>query len=152
MWKMSIHYTVLGFELMTFGTWVSSHNHSPAQIGTLLRFCFSWNCPVLKYFRIVFCFTFRGWYSPHFRCRRRRSKISQNFFVHCLSFMHSNPTPKTFDYSESIISIHTHTTLLHLAKQFCPCSHFHLKIRTFKSHAAWYLCQLNKQHDIFLQT
>ena len=29
MWKnvMSIQYPVLGFELMTFGTWVSSHNH-----------------------------------------------------------------------------------------------------------------------------
>ena len=27
MWKMSIQYTVPGFELMTFGTWVSSHNH-----------------------------------------------------------------------------------------------------------------------------
>ena len=25
--KMSIQYSVLGFELMTFGTWVSSHNH-----------------------------------------------------------------------------------------------------------------------------
>ena len=25
--KMSIQYTVLGFEPMTFGTWVSSHNH-----------------------------------------------------------------------------------------------------------------------------
>ena len=26
MWKMSIQYTVLGFEPTTFGTWVSSHN------------------------------------------------------------------------------------------------------------------------------
>ena len=25
--QMSIQYTVLGFEHMTFGTWVSSHNH-----------------------------------------------------------------------------------------------------------------------------
>ena len=127
---MSIHYMVLGFELMTFGTWVSSHNHSPAQIGTLLRFCFSWNCPVLKYFRIVFCFTFRGWYSPHFRCRRRRSKISQNFFVHCLSFMHSNPTPKTFDYSESIISIHTHD-IIALSKAISSLFTFPFKNKNF---------------------
>ena len=27
MWKMSIHYTVLGFDPTTLGTWVSSHNH-----------------------------------------------------------------------------------------------------------------------------
>ena len=27
MWKMSIQYTVLGFEPTTFRTWVSSHNH-----------------------------------------------------------------------------------------------------------------------------
>ena len=27
MWKMSIQYTVPGFEPTTFGTWVSSHNH-----------------------------------------------------------------------------------------------------------------------------
>ena len=36
MWKMSIQYTVLGFELTTFGTWVSSHNHltrAPAQLS-----------------------------------------------------------------------------------------------------------------------
>ena len=27
MWKMSIQYTVPGFEPTTFGTWVYSHNH-----------------------------------------------------------------------------------------------------------------------------
>ena len=27
MWKMSIQYMVPGFEPMTFGTWVSTHNH-----------------------------------------------------------------------------------------------------------------------------
>ena len=27
MWKMSIQYTVPGFKLTTFGTWVSFHNH-----------------------------------------------------------------------------------------------------------------------------
>ena len=39
---MSIQYMVPGFEPMTFGTWVSSHNHltrSPALGGILL--CYS---------------------------------------------------------------------------------------------------------------
>ena len=37
--KMSIQYTVPGFEPMTFGLWVSSHNHytrAPAQGITFL--------------------------------------------------------------------------------------------------------------------
>ena len=34
---MSIQYTVPGYELTTFGTWVSSHNHwTRAPIGKLL--------------------------------------------------------------------------------------------------------------------
>ena len=35
--KMSIQYTVPGFELTSFGTWVSSHNHRPeCFIGSMM--------------------------------------------------------------------------------------------------------------------
>ena len=35
---MYIQYTVLGFELTTFGTWVSSHNHKTSAPALAIQF------------------------------------------------------------------------------------------------------------------
>ena len=83
MWKIYIHYTVLGFEPTTFRTWVSSQNHQTRApdpkaicLSTVLSFC---KCQQQQ--QIIFCSFLKSLSNPSFVSGERKIILCDIYMI-----------------------------------------------------------------------